>query len=438
MSDFHDIAQKAIEKAKALGAQNAVSSIARAQNLDISWRKGKIENMSSSGESGLNIQLYVDGKYGSYGTSDLRPDSIDAFIKKAIDMTRLLEEDPARTLPDPERYKDRAALDLELYDAEVAAITPNKLIEMCGALEAECAQNKQIPIIDIAVEYGTQLYESYMVNTNGFEGERKSSNIAGSCEISMQDGDKKPSNYGYSTTKFLADLRSPKAIADEAVRYCSYMLKQKKLESKNRTVVLDPRVSSSMISKFISPLFTGSLVMKKSYFLDKIDQVFGAPLLDLRDMPFIKRGASSALFDGEGMSCKEATIFEAGKLKQYYLSTYGANKLGLTATSGRSTNLVLTPGKRSLDEIIADVKDGIYIFGLLGGNSDEVRGDFSHGFNGVAIEDGKLTTPVSEMNITGNHLELWKNLVEAGNDPRVESSLRIPSLRFDNVATSGT
>ena len=149
---------------------------------------------------------------------------------------------------------------------------------MCGALEAECAQNKQIPIIDIAVEYGTQLYESYMVNTNGFEGERKSSNIAGSCELSMQDGDKKPSNYGYSTTKFLADLRSPKAIADEAVRYCSYMLKQKKLESKNRTVVLDPRVSSSMISKFISPLFTGSLVMKRSYFLDRIDQVFGAPL----------------------------------------------------------------------------------------------------------------------------------------------------------------
>ncbi len=438
MSDFHDIATKALETAKSLGAQNAAASISRGQDLSISWRKEKIENMSSSGESSLSIKLYVDGKFGSFGTSDLRPDSIKAFIKKAIDMTRLLEEEPARTLPDPERYKDRADIDLEIYDPEVAAITPNKLIELCGTLEAECAKNKQLPIIDISVGYGTYLYESYMANTNGFEGERKTSTISGSCEISMQDGDKKPSNYGYSTTRNLSDFRSPKAIADEAVHYCQYMLQQKKLASKNRTVILDPRISESMITKFMSPLFTGSLIMKKSYFLDKIDQVFGSALLDLRDMPFIKRGRASSLFDEEGMSRKEATIFDAGKLKQYYLSTYGANKLGITATSGSDTNLVLTPGKRGLDDIIKDVKDGIYIFELVGGNSDNVRGDFSYGFAGVAIEDGKLTTPVSEMNINGNYLELWKNLVEVGNDPRLESGNRIPTLRIDNVSTSGT
>ena len=438
MSEFHDIATKALETAKSLGAQNAAASISRSQNLNISWRKGKIENMSSSGESGLSIQLFVDDKYGSFGTSDLRPDSIDAFIKKAVDMTRLLQEEPARTLPDPERYKDRADIDLELYDANVAAITPNDLVDRCGQLEAECKNHSELPASDIAVEYGTQLYESYRANTNGFEGSQKGSVISGSCEISMNDGDKKPSNYAYSVSRYLADLRSPKTIADEAAIYCKYMLGQKKLDSKSRTLVLDPRVSGSMVSKFLSPLYTSALIMKKSYFQDKIDQVLAAPLFDLHDMPFIKRGLSSGLFDGEGMSRKESTIFDAGKLKQYYLSTYGANKLGLTATSGSNTNLVLTPGKRNRDEIIADVEDGIYIISLLGGNSDEVRGDFSHGIVGVAIENGKLTTPVSEMNISGNHLELWKNLVEVGNDPRTESTNRIPTLRIDNVATSGT
>ena len=438
MSDFKDIARKALETAKKLGAQNAAASIARSQDLDITWRKGKIENMSSAGASGLSISLYVDGRYGSYGISDLRPESIDAFIKKAIDMTRLLEEDPARTLPDPERYKNRADVDLELYDDAVAGVTPNKLVEMCGALEAECQKRTAIPVTDISVEYGTQLSESYSVNTNGFEGERKKSYLAGSCELTMTDGDKKPSNYGYSQARFLADLRSAQQIADEAEHYCKLVLGQKKLPSKNRTLILDPRVSSQMVSKFIKPLYTSSLVMKKSYFQDKIGESFASALFDLHDMPFIKRGLSSSLFDGEGMSYQDATIFDAGVLKQYYLSTYGANKLGLTATHGSNTNLVLTPGKRSRDEIIADVEDGIYVISLLGGNMDEVRGDFSHGIIGVAIENGKLTTPVSEMNISGNHLEFWKNLAEVGNDPRIESSTRVPSLRIDNVATSGS
>ena len=172
--------------------------------------------------------------------------------------------------------------------------------------------------------------------------------------------------------------------------------------------------------------------------MDRIGQTIGSPLLDLHDMPFIKRGSGSRLFDSEGISTKETTLFEHGVLKQIYLDTYSANKLHMTPTSGECTNVVLTPGKRSRDEMIADVKDGIYVIGLIGGNSDDAQGDFSYGIFGVAIENGKLTKNVSEMNISGNFLELWKNLTEVGNDPRDDSNFFMPTLRFDNVSTSGS
>jgi PmbA protein len=45
---------------------------------------------------------------------------------------------------------------------------------------------------------------------------------------------------------------------------------------------------------------------------------------------------------------------------------------------------------------------------------------------------------VAEMNISGNHLELWKRLVAVGNDPYVYSSLRTPTLVFDDVQFAGT
>ena len=56
----------------------------------------------------------------------------------------------------------------------------------------------------------------------------------------------------------------------------------------------------------------------------------------------------------------------------------------------------------------------------------------------VAIENGQLTQHVSEMNITGNFTDIMLRLSEVGNDPKRDATHQIPSLRFDDVAFSGT
>jgi PmbA protein len=78
------------------------------------------------------------------------------------------------------------------------------------------------------------------------------------------------------------------------------------------------------------------------------------------------------------------------------------------------------------------------VTGFNGGNCNPTTGDFSYGIEGFLIENGKITQPVNEMNITGNMLTLWNNLVEIGNDARLTSNRRIPSLLFDNIDFSGT
>jgi len=90
-----------------------------------------------------------------------------------------------------------------------------------------------------------------------------------------------------------------------------------------------------------------------------------------------------------------------------------------------------------LDGLIASLDKGILVTGFNGGNSNSSTGDFSYGIEGFLIENGKLTQPVNEMNITGNMLALWSNLVEVGNDPMLSSNWRIPSLVFDRVDFSG-
>ena len=72
-----------------------------------------------------------------------------------------------------------------------------------------------------------------------------------------------------------------------------------------------------------------------------------------------------------------------------------------------------------------------------GGNCNSTTGDFSYGVEGFLIDKGRLAHPVSEMNVTGNMLTLWGNVAAIGNDPRLASSWRIPSMAFGNVDFSG-
>ena len=75
--------------------------------------------------------------------------------------------------------------------------------------------------------------------------------------------------------------------------------------------------------------------------------------------------------------------------------------------------------------------------GFNGGNCNSTTGYFSYGIERFLIEGGKMVQPISEMNVTGNMLKLWNQLVEVGNDPRQSSSWRIPSLHFEVIDFSG-
>lgn len=438
MADIQQLVEFALDNAQKLGAQNAACSVVHARELEISWRKAKIETLSSAGQSALSIDLYVDGKYGAYSTSDLRQDSIISFIQKNIAMTRLLEEDPARGLADPSRYEGRDTRDLELFDSKIAEFTPGQATDLCKNLEEIVLTHKEIPITDATTSVGIGTADRCSATTNGFLAQRKTSSIQLFTSIVLADGDKKPSDYAYTAARHLSDLSALDDVANEAAAFASLRLHQKKIASANRTLILDRRAASSFITRYLSPISGSALIRKQSYFDQKIGQKLASDAFDLHDEPLTVRGLGARSFDNEGMALHSASIFESGTLKQFYLDNYAARKLGLTATTAAPSVLVLTPGTRSLADMIKDVKDGIYVIGFLGGNMDPVRGDFSYGIVGVSIENGELTQHISEMNITGNFTDIMHRLTEVGNDPKRDATHRIPSLRFDDVAFSGT
>lgn len=438
--ELKNIVEKALESAKKYGAQDAFVSMSKSVNVSASWRNKKVEKLTSKGASSLSIDLYVDGRYSSHSTSDLRPDSIEAFIKRGIDMTRILEPDEFRGLADPSTYEGRTTEDLKQFDPAVETMTPDDLIALARDLEDAASTHSEAPIQDISSGAGCSRTDVYSVSSNGFVGERKKTTVSNEVSVVLKSDDGKlPSDYGYSVGCHRADLLDAKTLADDAVRRAMRQLGQIKLPTKNRSVILDNRLSGSFLWNFIDPIMGRAIDQKQSYFLDGIGKSFGSKLLTVVNMPHIPGAMNSRAYDGEGMATRDRILFEGGILKEYCLSNYYARKLKLDVTSSMMTNIVMPESKNGIsqEEMIKGIDDGILITDTIGGNKDAVRGDFSYGFVGIAIEKGELTTPVSEMNINGNFNTFWNRLSAIGKDVFLYSNFMTPSLRIDDVALTG-
>src|SRR5262249_49186086 len=124
-------------------------------------------------------------------------------------------------------------------------------------------------------------------------------------------------------------------------------------------------------------------------------------------------------------------------LKSYYVDNYYGRKLGMQPTTRGTSNLIWKLGSKGRDALLADMKDGMLITGFLGGNSNSTTGDFSLGVQGFRVHGGRIAEPIGEMNISGNHLQLWPKLKAVGNDPYPYSSARTPTLVFEGVQFAG-
>ena len=140
----------------------------------------------------------------------------------------------------------------------------------------------------------------------------------------------------------------------------------------------------------------------------------------------------------DGLRARPMGVISDGVLQNYYIGTYYSRKLGMPATTGGRSNWVVRPGARAPAEILRDLPSCILVNGFLGGNSNGLTGDFSFGVQGVLYEHGEVKAHLSEMNVSGNILDLLQRLSEVGSDVWTWSSLRSPSLLFDGVEFSGS
>ena len=430
------LANRVIDHALESGAQQVKVIINHNQSNNISIREEKIENLEQSIERGMRIYLFVDNKYSVHSTNRLdNRRELNKFISEAIESTKYLAEDEYRSLPEPGLYYKGNGPDLKTCDNGFKSIDPQQKIYSAFAVEKEVLGQDE-RIISVTASYDDGMSDTVMVTSNGFEGDRSNTYYSLSASVSVKEGDARPGDYWYDSSVFYNQLEK-KGIGKKALERALKKLGQEKIESANMPMIIENRLAGQSLAPLVQALNGSAIQQKNSFLIDMLGEKVGSDKLDLVDDPFIISGRGSGLFDNEGLALKKRTVFEKGVLKSYYIDTYYGKKLGMDPTSGITTNLVLKPGDRNLEEMIASLDKGILVTGFNGGNANGSTGDFSYGIDGFLIKKGKIVKPVSEMNITGNMLKLFKNLAEVGNDVYKDAAWRSPSLLFNNVSFSG-
>lgn len=431
-----DIAAQAVGLAKTAGATGSWATATYSRAVDTQVRDGKLEKMQESVSRSLSLEIWADGRYATHRTSDLRADRLAGFINDAVALTRALQPDPDRQMPDPALFANRPTDNLDLVDNTIPALDQAKRQAWCLEMDGPARADSRVISAEswVSDSYG----EGASVSSNGFSGAWSGTQVWYGASTTVKDeGDRRPEGSMWGGGRFQSELPAAPEMGKVALFEALRRIGSKKGSSRTGLMVVDPRASARLVSALLNSADARSVQQGRSYYTGKVGQKLVSDKLTLTDLPLLPRGLASRHFDGEGISSKSLPIYEAGVFRNLYVDTYYGRKLGQAPTTGSPSNRVVTPGARSLATIVADVKDGVYITSWLGGNSDPTTGDFSFGIRGHLIENGVVGGPIGEMNVTGNLLTLFSGLVEVGSDTWKYSSTLSPTLVFDGVQFSG-
>lgn len=437
--DMLSVAGSCIALAKAAGAKDAVARPYRVRDVSLDYRDGNVEKISEATTRGVNLQFYVDGRYSTASTSDLRPEALKTFIADTVAIAKAIPADPFRALPDPALYKGQASVDLQLEDPKYTSVTADEAKRVAKAIyEAARGVKGAQALTSVTSSFSSNLVENWMVTSNGFSGSSRGTSFFVSAQASAKDSDgRRPEEYDYAGSRFYSGLADASAVGAKAAQKTLARLGSKKGQTDAMNVVIDNRAVGRLVGMLLGPLSASALQQKRSFFEGKLGQAVVSPLMSVTDDPLVPRGFGSRKYDIEGIAARPRAVLENGVLKSYYVDTYYGRKLKMEPTSGAPSNLSWKLGTKSQKELLDEIKNGLLITSFIGGNSNGGTGDFSIGVVGFMVRNGAVAEPVAEMNLSGNHLEFWKKLIAVGNDPNPFAATRTPTLVFENVSVAG-
>ena len=441
-----DLTAQILDAARKAGADAADAIAVDGTSQSITVRAGALEQAERSEGVDIGLRVFVGQRQACVSSSDTKADTLAQMAARAVAMAKEAPEDPHAGLADPRQLAtDLETQRLALFDA---TDEPDPAALQDDALRAEAAALRNTSISQVqSASAGYSRRRVHLAATNGFSAGYARTDRGLSCVAISGTGTGMERDYDYDSRVFQADLRDAEDIGTRAATRAVERVGARKPKTGAYPVVFDERVASSLIGSLLQAT-NGAVIARGSGWLrDALGKQVLPKGMSLIEDPHRARVTGSRLFDAEGLPTARRAIVDDGVLTGWTLDLATARKLGMdsTANAARGTgappspsvsNIALTQGDQSRNDLIRDMGTGLLITSMIGSTINPNTGDYSRGAAGFWVENGEITYPVNECTVAGNLRDMLMTLV-AANDAQTHLSRVVPSLLVEGLTLAG-
>ena len=393
-------------------------------------KNGVIENFSTAFLNGVGIRVLFDGKsWGFSSTNASNHRSVEQTLRSASKLARAssgLKKEKLGLTPVDGIVADESMLGKKpLHDLSAEDVAKIPLEAYRGAKTV--GKN----VVDITVTYISMEDDKYFLSSEGAHIHQDNARAMLFVNvIARRNGLLCPSSesLGHTGGWELFDRTSPYSLGRSVAAEAVQLLDARAPPSGKFQVVVHPTLCATMLHEAIGHPLEADLAMTGGGFGNSIGELVSSKLVTIYDHGRVPSGLGYFAFDDEGVKCDRTNLIEKGVLRSFMHDRTSAANAGVLPTGNahawdysvepliRQTNIGLEPGDHSLEEMVEDVKDGLFLAGTFGGQAD-VNGDFTFGFQRARqIRNGRLEENLRGANVAGNAIEVFKTINAIGKE----------------------
>lgn len=440
-----DLSHALLDAARKAGVDTADALAVSGTAVSIEIRKGALEQAERSEGVEIGLRVLIGRRQACVSASDTSAATITALAERAVAMAREAPEDATAGLAEASQLAqgwDLAGLDLADPAGEPGAAA---LEAAARAVEAAALGSAGITQVEASAAFSQRAL--HMAATNGFSGGYGRTSTSLSAVAFTGSGTEMQRDYAGEGRIYATDLPPAEEIGRLAAERALARVGSVKPKTGTFPVVYDERVAASLVGHLLSAINGSSIARGSSWARDLLGKQVLPAGFSLIEDPHRARIGSSRPFDGEGLATRRREIVADGVLTGWVLDLATGRKLGMPSTANASrgtsappspstTNIDMTQGVVSRDDLLKAMGTGLLVTSMIGSTINPTTGDYSRGASGFWVENGQLAYPVHECTIAGNLKDMLLRIVPA-NDARAHLSTRVPSILIDGMTLAG-
>jgi PmbA protein len=429
---------------KALDAYEVFSTSSK--GLTIQIKDGTIDVFVAAENTGVSLRVLKNQRLGFAFCTDLSPDAMSDLVDRVVQGAHAADPDPFCGFPSPPRG---TLPQLEQFDHELKRRPLEEKIERAKHLEAAArSTDPRIRKVRKAA-YGETTGTVAICNHTGLRLSYQKTLVSGSISVVAEQGEDAQVGWDYGFSPFFEQLDMD-AIGTAAARRAVDMLGARPLKSMQVPAILPPWVGSDVLQVLSASFMADNVQKGKSMLGGRTGESLFSPHVTIVDDGLYPCGMASSPFDDEGSLHDRSVLVQGGVVQGFLHDQYTANKEDRRSTgnAGRhgisappaveATNFYVQKGPTETDRLLSSVDEGLMVTDMMGlHTANPISGDFSVGATGLWIEKGETAFPVRGIAVSGNLIELFKNVDGVGSDLKFYGPFGSPTLRVSKLNIAG-